>query len=148
MSNTACTTRSKPKSPYKALLSSTSKGKLASDLTRKVYLHELPLKRSTGGRSIEEEERKYHSSSRNLKEFQLALNRQPHRSQEKEPFSDRKNQKDAKENSGRHSKFAKNKLYSSSSRADKHGEKSTMISTLLSTHHQRQQKLKEDLRRH
>jgi hypothetical protein len=31
---------------------------------------------------------------------------------------------------------------------DKIGEKSTMISTLLSSHQQRQQKLKEDLKRH
>jgi hypothetical protein len=38
--------------------------------------------------------------------------------------------------------------YSSSSKMDKIGEKSTMISTLLSSHQQRQQKLKEDLKRH
>lgn len=143
--------RSKPKSPYKTLLSNTSKSKMSADTTRKIYLHELPLKRSGGAKSIEEEERKYHSSSRNLKDFQLQLDRHPHRSHEKEPFSDRKNQKESlgkEPHTGRHSKFTKNKLYSSSSKMDRQGEKSTMISTLLSSHHQRQQKLKEDLKRH
>lgn len=67
MSNIPCGTRSKPKSPYKTLLSSNSKAKLSADVTRKIYLHELPLKRSGGARSIEEEDRKYHSSSRNIK---------------------------------------------------------------------------------
>lgn len=76
-----------------------------------------------------------------------------HHSHEKEPFSDRKNEEKKKtsitknEHTGRNSKFGKNKLYSSSSKMEKH-EKSTMISTLLSNHQQRQQKLKEDLKRH
>lgn len=150
MSNIVMTNRSKPKSPYKALLSSNSRSKLAAETTRKIYLHELPLKRSGGAKSIEED-RHYHSSSRNIKDFQLHLDRHPHRSQTKEPFSDRKNQKESlprDAHSGRHSKFAKNKLSSSSSKMDKIGEKSTMISTLLSSHQQRQQKLKEDLKRH
>lgn len=149
MSNIVMGSRAKPKSPYKALLSTNSRSKLSADTTRKIYLHELPLKRSGGARSIEEE-RQYHSSSRNLKDFHLHLDRQQHRSQTKEPFSDRKNQKDLPRegHSGRHSKFAKNKLYSSSSKMDRQGEKSTMISTLLSSHQQRQQKLKEDLKRH
>jgi hypothetical protein len=113
-------------------------------------LHELPLKRSCGAKSIEED-RQYHSSSRNIKDFKLQLERHPHRSQTKEPFSDRKNQKESlprDAHSGRHSKFSKNKLYSSSSKMDRNGEKSTIISTLLSSHQQRQQKLKEDLKLH
>lgn len=146
--------RPKPKSPYKALLSS-SKSKGASDVTRKIYMNELPLKRTTMAKSIEDESyRKYHSSSRNIvKDLNLNLSKNLNRSQEKEPNSDRKNIEHKKNslkhelNTGRHSKLGKN-LYSSSSKMDKYAEKSTMISTLLSTHHQRQQKYKEDLKKH
>jgi hypothetical protein len=145
----------KPKSPYKALLSS-SKSKGTSDVTRKIYMNELPLKRTMMTKSIEDESyRKYHSSSRNIvKDLNLNLGRNLNRSQEKEPFSDRKNIEHKKNslkhelNTGRHSKLGKNKLYSSSSKMDKYAEKSTMISTLLSSHHQRQQKYKEDLKKH
>lgn len=39
MSNMIAGSRSKPKSPYKALLSNNSRSKLAADTTRKIYLH-------------------------------------------------------------------------------------------------------------
>ena len=52
-------------------------------------------------------------------------------------------------NSGRYSKFAKNKFYTSSSKLEKHGgDKSTAIETLLSQYHQKEQKLKEDKQKH
>ena len=47
----------------------------------------------------------------------------------------------------RHSKGSKNKLYSSNSKLDR-TDKSTIISTMLSSHNQREQKLKEDRKRH
>jgi hypothetical protein len=76
--------KGKAKSPYKALLSAT-KPKLSNDLTRKIYLHELPSRRNCPAKSIEEEDaRKYHSSSRNItKDFQLNLDRNLHHSHEK-----------------------------------------------------------------
>ncbi len=143
--------KSKTKLPYQGLALS-SKGKQYSDLTRKIYLHELPLKRTAPTRSIESEEyRKYHSSSRNVaKDLHISLNRQMHRSNDKEHFSDRKN-KDSKKsclfNTGRPSKLSKNKFFTNS-KIDRNAEKSTMISAGLSNHHQRQQKFKEDLRKH
>jgi hypothetical protein len=71
--------KSKAKSPYNALLSSS---KSRADLTRKTYLNELPLKRTLPTRSIESEEyRKYHSSSRNVgKDLHINLNYHLHRS--------------------------------------------------------------------
>jgi len=84
--------KSKPKSPYKTLLSC-NKTRTQQDTTRKIYCNELPLKRYTHAKSTEEEDnRRYHSSTRNvMRDLQLNLKCSLGRSHGKEPFSDRKN---------------------------------------------------------
>lgn len=83
--------KQKLRSPYQALLS--PKGRTNAEITRNIYMHELPLKRTAPARSIESEEyRKFHSSSRHpVKDLHLSLNRHANRSQDKQLFSDRKN---------------------------------------------------------
>ena len=89
--STNLVSKAKPRSPYKNLLSA-SKNKLPTEITRQIYLHELPLKKTPHNKSLESEEyRKYHSSSRNIiKKIPLNLNQHYHHSHEKELFSDRK----------------------------------------------------------
>ena len=149
--STNVASRSKGKSPYKNLNSS-SNPKLASNLTRQVYLHDLPSKRQM--RSVEpDDNRRYHSSSRNMtRDFKLDLSRRQNHSQEKSLFSDRKSldkkASSRQQHSTRGSKFAKTKLFASSSRLDKHTDKSTTIGSLVAGEQQRQARLREDRRRH
>lgn len=143
------------KSPYKTLFSC-AQNKINADTTRKVYLHDLPLKQGHYSKNKDDMYRKYHSSSRNIhRDLKVNLSKTKYGQNTTDLMSERRASKN-KENSMskldsntvRYSKFSKNKMYSSSSKLDRNNDKSTIITTLLSTHHQREQKLKEDKKKH
>ena len=132
------------KSPYKTLFSCTQ-NRMNADTTRKVYLHELPLKQGLCNKNKDDIYRKYHSSSRNIhRDIKINLSKTKYGPSSTDLLSDRKTSKN-KENSiskldsntVRYSKLSKNKMYSSSSKLEKHNDRSTIITSLLSTHNQR-----------
>jgi hypothetical protein len=132
------------KSPYKTLFSCSS-NRINAETTRKAYLQDLPLKQGPYSKNKDDVYRKYHSSSRNItRELKINLSRNKYGPSSTDLLSERRTSKN-KENSiskldsntVRYSKLGKNKMYSSSSKLEKNNDRSTIITTLLSTHHQR-----------
>ena len=97
------------------------------------------MKNALSSRQNDQSNRKFHSSSRNhKKELKLNLSKNKFASTV-ELFSDRRasGKKETGSSSVSHSRYGKSKLFASTSKLDKGTDKSTIISTLLSSQNQR-----------